>query len=363
MKHQHFRGLSFALALALAATSHLALAQVDIKPTAHQIDAPAAAATSSSPTLDLGEVPGTTEPIRVASTAQPTTSGTAAATTAPASAPVPKTNPPKAATAGNAKKPRGPASVDDIGGPATADNGTERVQFERAPVRVMLTVSRERLITFPNPVALQMPVGAADLLDTQVIERTAYVRARGPFTNQRIVAEDLVTGQMIPLDISADPKYRSFSSELEIFYKGVTAPRAARSAAGNASDSGESDDQALDMVGLTRYAAQAIYAPRRLMPSAPGVQSIPVAPTVLSGLLRGQRVSAVPIGQWRSGALYVTAVRLTNLETHPLDLDLDQIRGSWLAATPQHRRLLAAGSDWDTTTLYLVCGQPFDHCK
>jgi integrating conjugative element protein (TIGR03749 family) len=351
MTHQHVRG--FPLALALTVISHIALAQVEIKTTARQIDAQAITS-GANPTLDLGELPGETNAARAAP-ASPSVS--------PPPVSVPKANAIPSAATNNAKKTRRAGSAGEVGGTATDENWTERVQFDHAPVRVTLPVAKERLVTFPNPVALQVPAGAEGLLAAQVIERTAYVRALGPFTELRIVAEDLATGQMVPLDISADPKTRSFSKELEIFYTGTAAPHSGRSAAGNTVDPSESDDQALDMVALTRYAAQAIYAPKRLIPSAPGVQSIPIDPTVLSGLIRGQRVSAVPIGQWRSGSLYVTAVRLTNLESQPVDLDLDQLRGSWIAATPQHRRLLAAGTDWDTTTLYLVCGQSFANCK
>ncbi|MBW8833508.1 MAG: DUF3438 family protein, partial [Burkholderiales bacterium] len=46
-----------------------------------------------------------------------------------------------------------------------------------------------------------------------------------------------------------------------------------------------------------------------------------------------------------------------------MDIDLQEMRGRWLAATAQHSRLLAAGSDWDTTTVYLVCDRPFDACR
>lgn len=117
------------------------------------------------------------------------------------------------------------------------------------------------------------------------------------------------------------------------------------------------------MVELTRFAAQAVYAPRRLAPADERVASVPVPAKAFEGLLRGVRVTATPIGQWRSGALYVAAVQLVNEERRAVDVDLEQARGSWLAATAQHRRLLPSGSGWDTTTVYLVCGGPIETCK
>jgi hypothetical protein len=60
--------------------------------------------------------------------------------------------------------------------------------------------------------------------------------------------------------------------------------------------------------------------------------------------------------------LYVTAVRVTNQSAIPLELQLEQLRGRWLAATAQHGRLGASGSQTDTTALYLVCDRAFESC-
>lgn len=117
------------------------------------------------------------------------------------------------------------------------------------------------------------------------------------------------------------------------------------------------------MVQLTRFAAQSTYAPKRLIPSHPLVHAIPMDRKKLAGLYRGPRIDALPLQQWRSGELYVTAVQLTNLERTAVALQPDQIRGAWLAATLQNKTLQQAGSERDTTTVYLVCGQPFHTCR
>jgi hypothetical protein len=62
---------------------------------------------------------------------------------------------------------------------------------------------------------------------------------------------------------------------------------------------------------------------------------------------------------WRAGGLYVTAVKLTNRTDQPQILDPRDLRGSWLTATFQHNRLLAAGSEADTTAVYLISARPF----
>jgi uncharacterized protein DUF3438 len=56
----------------------------------------------------------------------------------------------------------------------------------------------------------------------------------------------------------------------------------------------------------------------------------------------------------------VTAVRLQNLGPSPIVLDPRDVRGTWIAATFQHARLLPAGSEADVTCLYLISARPFE---
>ncbi len=308
------------------------------------------------PVLDLGNVP---EP------ASPTSgSSEVAAPSSPASGP-------SARAPRNSRTNKVTSPVSQSADARVDDDRIERVQFGRAPIHVALQVARERRVTFPNPIALHVPSGSDALLHVQIIERTAYLRAEAPLHALRVIAEDLVTGRMVPVDIDAEAPASTSSrdtsrtaantsrtAEIEVFYR----PHAGVSATGDAAES-DDDPPPLDKVALTRYAAQMTYAPRRLLPRAAEVHQVPVSAAPVSGLLRGTRLAAVPLGQWRSGPLYVTAVRVTNLEHTAVDLDLDELRGSWLAATAQHHRLLASGTEWDTSTLYLVCDRPFEACR
>jgi integrating conjugative element protein (TIGR03749 family) len=117
------------------------------------------------------------------------------------------------------------------------------------------------------------------------------------------------------------------------------------------------------MVALTRHAARMLYAPTRLMPADPAIRQVALDLHPVAGLYRGRRLRTTPLGAWRSGPLYVTAVRFTNLEDRPIELQMHDLRGQWLAATPQHGRLGPAGSETDTTAVYLVCAQPFASCR
>jgi integrating conjugative element protein (TIGR03749 family) len=251
-----------------------------------------------------------------------------------------------------------------------AANGqdVERVVFDRAPIRVVLPINRERLITFAGPVAFHAPEGFETLVQSQIIDRTAYLKALAPLSRGagdgntvRVVAEDLNTGRQIPLDLVLDVHALRSLRPVEVMFASQAAAALEEGAANRATARSE---PALDIVALTRYAAQMLYAPRRLSPATAGVKQLPIAAIPIEGLYRGWRVQTTPIGAWRSGQLYVTAVRFTNQGQEAIDIDLQELRGQWVAATAQHTRLLGgANNDWNTTTVYLVCDRPFEACR
>ena len=246
--------------------------------------------------------------------------------------------------------------------------GVERAVFERQPVRVPLPVGRERLITLPAPAALHVPTDMQQVARIEVIDKTIYATALVPFTPIRIVAELIDSGQQVPLDLVAGPQTSGALSELEVSVVTWEEAGAAQAAAGAEDDdaapdrSPTSQHKGVDMIDLTRHAARMLYAPRRLAWAHPGVSQVRVDTSPLPRLLRGVDVDAVPVGGWHSGRLSVTAIRVTNKSKYPLEIPLESIRGRWIAATAQHGRIGAAGSDTDTTAIYLVCDRAFEAC-
>lgn len=253
------------------------------------------------------------------------------------------------------------AKPSPVGAGAIDRPGIERAVFARSPVRVGLPVQRERLITLPGPAALHVPGDIESVARIETIDRTIYVTALVPFAPIRIVAELIEGGQQIPLDLVANPQTSGASAELEVFLDKTPSRSSGASGAGAADGAAESMPAA-DMVELTRFASRMLYAPRRLATTRPGIQQVQVANKPVPGLVRGGLVEAVPLGQWRSAGLYVTAVRVTNKSTQPFELPLEHLRGRWLAVTAQHGRIGAAGSETDTTALYLICDRAFDAC-
>lgn len=232
-----------------------------------------------------------------------------------------------------------------------------RVEFDRRPVRVALEIGREQMITFRGPVLFHVPKEAEGLIRVQTIGRTAFVTAVAP-VDVRVIAEDIEIDRLqIPVDLVAQPETKASSDELEVFVKGQRGDKETGFAAADAPATAPPD-----MAALTRYAAQMLYAPRRLMPAAAGIRQVPVSTAPVPGLYRSTSVVTTPIAAWRAGNLYVTAVRFTNRSSQA-DIDLDGLRGHWLAATAQHNRLGASGQESDTTAVYLICDKPFEACR
>lgn len=244
--------------------------------------------------------------------------------------------------------------------PAPVTGPVERAVFAREPVRVNLTVGLERLITLPADALLHVPNDMDAVARLETIAGTIYATALMPFEPIRIIAELVDSGQQIPIDLVSQaaakgPTPKS-AGELQV---SVFEPV---SVANPMAQTTPVAPPAVDMVELTRHAARQLYAPRRLSTSTPGVSQVAIANDAVPGLLRGVHVETAPLGQWRSANLFVTAVRITNLSKFSLEIPLESIRGRWIAATAQHGRIGPAGSDTDTTAMYLVCERSFESC-
>jgi hypothetical protein len=111
------------------------------------------------------------------------------------------------------------------------------------------------------------------------------------------------------------------------------------------------------------------------MPSDKEITRVNINRTKSVPLVRGGDIEATPIGAWRGGGLYITAVRIKNLsnkiisiankksaiettDSRFIALNTD-LRGDWLAATAQHHYLEATGGKDDRTSVYLISSRAF----
>jgi len=248
------------------------------------------------------------------------------------------------------------AHADGTPGPATV----ERILWKKAPIKITLPVGRERMVTFPGTVRVGIPSEITALLRTQGVKGVVYWLAGSSFETSRVQVHNVETGDYYLIDLKAVDDKKTSAAPIEI----ISDPSAIRRSGSTAvvaqhqsRPTGKNTEQ--DYVTLTRFAAQQLYASKRLLNTPPGVFRAGVGRKPVA-LLRGSHIEAIPLVAWRSGRLYVTAVRLRNLSHHPVTLDPRALRGKWLTATFQHARLFEEGDEADTTALYLISERPFE---
>lgn len=227
----------------------------------------------------------------------------------------------------------------------------ERIAWRKTPIAIELPVGTERLVHFPGAVKVGVPPQLQGVLRIQSIAGTAYLLAHQPFTSTRVIVRGLDDGQVYLLDLSASEESAG-NAPIEIFLPDQP------TAEHQETESAPSAPPQYGYVALTRFAAQQLYAPARLLKELPGVMREPIKREPVA-LVRGGGVEAVPLIAWRAGDLFLTAVKLTNKTDRPQTLDPRTLRGSWLTAAFQHNRLHAAGSEADRTVVYLVSARSF----
>jgi integrating conjugative element protein (TIGR03749 family) len=226
----------------------------------------------------------------------------------------------------------------------------ERIAWRKTPIAVELAVGAERLVHFPRAVKVGVPPQLQGALRVQSIDGTLYLLASQPFAATRVIVRGIDNGQVYLLDLSAVADGGG-SSPIEIYLPD-------EGPASGSEPTAASGPPQYGYVTLTRFAAQQMYAPARLLQELPGVVRVPVKREPVA-LVRGDVVEAVPLVAWRAGDLYVTAAKLTNKTDRSQTLDPRTLRGRWLTAAFQHNRLHEAGSEADRTVVYLISDRPF----
>jgi len=230
---------------------------------------------------------------------------------------------------------------------STAVNATEAVEWRGVPISIVLTVGEERVLAFPDHVQVGLPPGLnGGLLRTQSTGGTVLWLARGPFATNRVQVRLLNTGHVMLFDVTAVEAPDTQGSEpIQVKFPEASV--------------GTGSSVALTPVALTRFAAQQLYAPRRLLGEVAVMRRMPMGTTETVALYRADQVLAEPLGSWQGGGLYVTAVKLTNEGKSRVSLDPRRLNGRFIAAAFQHNTLGSAGSISETTCVYLVTDRPF----
>jgi len=252
----------------------------------------------------------------------------------------------------------------------TAANNTQlppqRVLWNKQPIPLHIQRGQERIVHFPDDIRYWLPESIKHKVTVLAANGVLYIQAHDSFTATRIRVQGLTSRQIYLLDVSADdaePENVARHSNSLIVMEADTVSNQAKH---RSTTTAPTDWK----IRLTRFAAQQLYAPERLLVGDRLIERMAVK-TQPMALIRGGQLLAVPIAAWKGGGLFVTAIKLTNQTTQSLSFTLQeastanhinlsrQLRGHWLTATVQHQNLKSTGDDADTTTLYLVSERPF----
>ncbi len=231
----------------------------------------------------------------------------------------------------------------------------ERLFWDKVPLRITLPVGKERLVTFPEDVRVGIPPIIGSKLRTQSNQGTVYWKANEAFDTQRIEVREIKSNRIYLIDLKASKKAASVTA-IEVIFKEHSADK---ELGADTRNSGSKTSRTAGYIGLTRFAAQQLYAPARLLKSGTSIHRVSIARRSINYLISGEKIKATPVASWQSGSLYVTAVELKNTGNEFISLDPRKLRGEWRAATFHHARLHPAGSEADTTAVYLVSDRPF----
>ncbi|MFZ7187119.1 TIGR03749 family integrating conjugative element protein [Avibacterium avium] len=231
------------------------------------------------------------------------------------------------------------------------------MKWQRLPLAIDLQVEKERVILVDKNVKVGYPKALQGKVRLQSTGGAVYIKALEPFPTARLQLKDMLTNEIILVDITAKEKIANPTETVRLLYEGKLENQ---SGAFNQDEVGENraelaSPQLPIPAALTRYAAQMLYAPLRTVEPVPGVRQVAHRlPSKITTLLPALPITATPLMSWQLGDYVVTAIRLQNRGASRITLDPRELQGRFYAATFQHSWLGGYGSTEDTTTLYLV---------
>ncbi len=236
----------------------------------------------------------------------------------------------------------------------------ELMEWDRTPLLIDLPVGTERLVVLDRNVSVGLPATIArdEVLRVQSTGGVLYLKAREAFDTQRVQLRDEVSGEIILVDLTARPE--ASAEQIQVISKASTASGTGEGRDAPAVAGYDRERQAPLPVVLTRYAAQSLYAPLRVIEPVPGLSRVAMRlPESVSVLLPALPVEAKPIAAWSLEGWHATAIQLRNRDPdRSFELDPRYLQGALTAATFMHPTLGARGQLDDTTTVIIVTRGP-----
>lgn len=229
--------------------------------------------------------------------------------------------------------------------------------WDNKPLTINIKVNEEVRVIFPTGVNIQVPLSTTQKLQALAPNREViYWKATAAFDKSRIIATTDDGQDVYVIDLMASPNGLKDSITIEDPRR-VLLKNAAKEqpVAPTLRDPAE--------LVLTRFVAQTLYAPDRLLPTDTNISQLET-PTLpidfpLMQSAKGESYIVEVVGQWGGYGRYITAVLIMNMSRFVVPVNPERVRGNFTHITPQHSHLSEAGTFEDRTTLYLVSDSPF----
>lgn len=219
----------------------------------------------------------------------------------------------------------------------------QQLTYSEQPLEITIPIGIPIEMRFQEPVEFGIPNSIQDLLLIENVASTVYLTADAHFSDTTVLVKLLHSDSPIVLRLSS-----SIDETSPHTYSINSTQR----------QETRTNSTVRSPVELTRFAAQQLFAPERLVPNLRNVVRVGVVREPIN-LVRDSDIRSNAIVSWSSGSLHVTAVKLTNMSQVSIDLTPENLRGSWQTATYHHSRLLPKGTGGDTSVVYLVSDKPF----
>jgi integrating conjugative element protein (TIGR03749 family) len=232
------------------------------------------------------------------------------------------------------------------------------------PIKLALVVGQEVQLNFEQPLGrFGTPQSIKNKLQTQLIDQRLWLKATKTFKPTRVLVRS-EQGNLSVFLLSANVSQQTVQP-YPIKYNIITEAKLPNQSNNN-NQQNSNTKPALTYVDLTRFAAQSLYAPKRLIKNINLIR-VPINTkqavrlfTCSTALTCNGNVLAHPIATWQSPRLYISAILLKNTTQQQIVLDPRDLLGTWKAATFHFNRLGKANSPEDTSVVYLVSSSPFE---
>ncbi|PLA73962.1 TIGR03749 family integrating conjugative element protein [Hydrogenovibrio sp. SC-1] len=246
----------------------------------------------------------------------------------------------------------------------------EHIVWDKTPIELHLSLGNERQVVFPDDIEIGISNSAINRFKTITsVDNRMFIEPSVQFERQRILVRESKTGinYVIYLSVKTDTSQLDPVAIIHKENKVKPIPSQADSASKN-----RSADKLLNSYPyLTRYVAQQLYAPKRLVRNNPAIQRISVLNKSFtslfrctSGSLSCTSIVATPLISYKTGLLYASALRIKNVSDYAIDIDprlvkSDMSPGALLAATSMHGRLLPSRyGDKSETVIIIIHKRP-----